>query len=183
MYVREALPGRGLDRDNRERHFGTSQETGRASSTLCRLDKRTSHSLLSSPRIRGLCHRAAGAELAADWRQGSGSGLDQISERLNFGFARKLPVLRQTEAAECGLVCLAMVAWFFGLRTDPAAIRSRHATSNRGLTLANIMKMAAPLGLSARAVRLDIADLDKLRLPAVLHWNLDHFVVLRQVEQ
>jgi ATP-binding cassette subfamily B protein RaxB len=48
---------------------------------------------------------------------------------------------------------------------------------------ANIMKMAAPLGLSARAVRLDIADLDKLRLPAVLHWNLDHFVVLRQVEQ
>jgi ATP-binding cassette subfamily B protein RaxB len=125
--------------------------------------------------------RASILWLAADWRQGSGSGLDQISERLNFGFARKLPVLRQTEAAECGLVCLAMVASFFGLRTDPAAIRSRHATSNRGLTLANIMKMAAPLGLSARAVRLDIADLDKLRLPAVLHWNLDHFVVLRQV--
>src|SRR5262245_49515904 len=71
--------------------------------------------------------------LAADWKQGSRDGLDQISERLNFGFARKLPVLRQTEAAECGLVCLAMVASYFGLRTDPGAIRSRHATSNRGL--------------------------------------------------
>ena len=125
--------------------------------------------------------RAAVVWLAADCKHGSRDGLEHISERLNFGFARKLPVLRQTEAAECGLVCLAMVASFFGLRTDPAAIRSRHATSNRGLTLANVMKMASPLGLSARAVRLDVADLDKLRLPAVLHWNLDHFVVLRQV--
>ena len=125
--------------------------------------------------------RAAVIWLAADWKDGSRGGLEQISERLNFGFARKLPVLRQTEAAECGLVCLAMVASFFGLRTDPAAIRSHHATSNRGLTLANLIKMASPLGLSTRAVRLDVADLDKLRLPAVLHWNLDHFVVLRQV--
>ena len=125
--------------------------------------------------------RAAVAWLATDCKDGSRGGLEQISERLNFGFARKLPVLRQTEAAECGLVCLAMVASFFGLRTDPAAIRSRHATSNRGLTLANLMKMASPLGLSTRAVRLDVADLDKLRLPAVLHWNLDHFVVLRQI--
>ena len=58
--------------------------------------------------------------------------LEQISERLNFGFSRRLPVLRQTEAAECGLVCLAMVASFHGLRTDPAAIRMRCATSNRG---------------------------------------------------
>jgi ATP-binding cassette, subfamily B, bacterial CvaB/MchF/RaxB len=118
---------------------------------------------------------------ATDCKDGSPGGLEQISERLNFGFARKLPVLRQTEAAECGLVCLAMVASFFGMRTDPAAIRSRHATSNRGLTLANLMKMASPLGLSTRAMRLDVADLDKLHLPAVLHWNLDHFVVLRQI--
>jgi ATP-binding cassette subfamily B protein RaxB len=108
-------------------------------------------------------------------------GLEQISERLNFGFAPRLPVLRQTEAAECGLVCLAMIASFHGLRTDPAAIRARHAMSSRGLTLANVMKMAGPLGLATRAVRLDVADLGKLQLPAVLHWNLDHFVVLRQI--
>ncbi|WP_423960619.1 peptidase domain-containing ABC transporter, partial [Bradyrhizobium sp.] len=125
--------------------------------------------------------RTAAVLRAADRQDRARGGLEQISERLNFGFAPKLPVLRQTEAAECGLVCLAMVASFHGLRTDPAAIRARHATSNRGLTLANIMKMAAPLGLDARAVRLELADLDKLRLPAVLHWNLDHFVVLRQV--
>jgi ATP-binding cassette, subfamily B, bacterial CvaB/MchF/RaxB len=121
--------------------------------------------------IRLIAHRQA---------RSSGS-LEQISERLNFGFTPKLPVLRQTEAAECGLVCLAMVASFHGLRTDPAAIRSRHAVSNRGLTLANLMKIASRLGLSTRAVRLEIPDLDKLRLPAVLHWNLDHFVVLRQL--
>jgi ATP-binding cassette subfamily B protein RaxB len=125
--------------------------------------------------------RAAVARLV-DRRDGSAKP-EQISERLNFGFSRKLPVLRQTEAAECGLVCLAMVASFHGLRTDPAALRARHATSSSGLTLSSIMKMASPLGLSARAVRLDLADLDKLRLPAVLHWNLDHFVVLRQINR
>jgi ATP-binding cassette subfamily B protein RaxB len=133
--------------------------------------------------IRGAVHRwrADAVRKRLDRTDRPRGGLEQISERLNFGFSRKLPVLRQTEAAECGLVCLAMVASFHGLRTDPAAIRSRHLTSSRGLTLANVMKMAAPLGLCARAVRLDVGDLDKLRLPAVLHWNLDHFVVLRQV--
>jgi ATP-binding cassette subfamily B protein RaxB len=125
--------------------------------------------------------RAIAVRLIAYRQAESSGGLEQISERLNFGFTPKLPVLRQTEAAECGLVCLAMVASFHGLRTDPAAIRSRHAASNRGLTLANIMKIASRLGLSARAVRLEVPDLNKLRLPAVLHWNLDHFVVLRQV--
>jgi len=125
-------------------------------------------------------------EAAAAWFGRGAEGarrarLEQISERLNFGFPRKLPVLRQTEAAECGPVCLAMVACFHGLRTDPAAIRTRYATSNRGLTLANVMKMAGLLGLCARAVRLDLSDLGKLRLPAVMHWNLDHFVVLREV--
>jgi ATP-binding cassette subfamily B protein RaxB len=124
---------------------------------------------------------AIAVRLIAHRQAPSTGSLEQISERLNFGFTPKLPVLRQTEAAECGLVCLAMVASFHGLRTDPAAIRSRHAVSNRGLTLANLMKIASRLGLSTRAVRLDIPDLDKLRLPAVLHWNLDHFVVLRQV--
>jgi ATP-binding cassette subfamily B protein RaxB len=125
--------------------------------------------------------RAIAVRLIALRQAQSSGSLDQISERLNFSFTPKLPVLRQTEAAECGLVCLAMVASFHGLRTDPAAIRSRHAVSNRGLTLANLMKIASRLGLSTRAVRLEIPDLDKLRLPAVLHWNLDHFVVLRQV--
>jgi ATP-binding cassette subfamily B protein RaxB len=132
-------------------------------------------------RGRSTMRAAADRLRAATRRDGPRVGLAAVSERLNFSFAPKLPVLRQTEAAECGLVCLAMVASFHGLRTDPATIRSRYAASTRGVTLANIVKMAKPLGLSTRAVRLDVANLDRLRLPAVLHWNLDHFVVLRDV--
>src|SRR5258708_36935938 len=90
--------------------------------------------------------RADGAWKRLDRTDRPRGGLDQISERLNFGFSPKLPVLRQTEAAECGLVCLAMVASFHGLRTDPAAIRSRYLTSSRRLTLSNIMTIAAPPG-------------------------------------
>jgi ATP-binding cassette subfamily B protein RaxB len=110
-------------------------------------------------------------------------GLARISEHLNFAFRPRLPVLKQTEAAECGLACLAMISCYFGRLTDVTQIRTRFATSNRGLTLADLMKVAGRIQLSTRAVRLELNDIAKLQTPAILHWNLDHFVVLKRVER
>src|SRR5262249_57840782 len=110
-------------------------------------------------------------------------GLARISEHLNFAFRPRLPVLKQTEAAECGLACLAMISCYFGHLTDVAQIRTRFATSNRGLTLADLMRVAVRIKLSTRAVRLELNDIAKLQTPAILHWNLDHFVVLKGVER
>ncbi len=90
-------------------------------------------------------------------------------------------VILQTEAAECGLACLAMVASAHGFRTDLAALRRRWAISQKGATLADLVQFAPSLDLAPRAVRLEPEEFNRLNLPCVLHWNMDHFVVLEQV--
>ncbi|MES2899533.1 MAG: peptidase domain-containing ABC transporter [Pseudomonadota bacterium] len=101
-------------------------------------------------------------------------------ESLNLEFGpRRLPLLLQTEAAECGLACLAMAASYHGFRTDLAAMRARFSVSLKGLTLAQLMDFADRLKLSSRALRLELDELRQLKMPCVLHWGTNHFVVLR----
>ncbi|WP_342737213.1 peptidase domain-containing ABC transporter [Bradyrhizobium sp. B117] len=98
---------------------------------------------------------------------------------LNFSGRRFLPVIRQTEAAECGLACLAMVASYHGHQTDLSSLRRRHPVSLKGVTLRDLMEIAAHLKLACRPLRIEIGHLCQLRLPAILHWDMAHFVVLK----
>ena len=97
---------------------------------------------------------------------------------LDFGTRRRLPVFLQTEAAECGLASLGMVASFHGHRVDLAGLRRRFTLSLKGATLAYLMQAAGRLHLAPRALRLELGELPKLRTPCILHWDLNHFVVL-----
>jgi ATP-binding cassette, subfamily B, bacterial CvaB/MchF/RaxB len=106
-----------------------------------------------------------------------------VRARLNFSGRRRTPLVLQTEAAECGLACLAMVAGYHGYRTDLATLRGRHSMSLKGTTLANLIKVAAELNLNSRPLRVELGVLDHLRLPAILHWDLNHFVVLVEVRR
>lgn len=99
---------------------------------------------------------------------------------LNFG-RRRLALVRQTEAAECGLACLAMVAGWHGLDTDLTTLRRRFPISIKGATLEDLVSIAGSLDLTTRALRCDLDDLRHLRLPCILHWEFKHFVVLRRV--
>ncbi|HYL17418.1 MAG TPA: cysteine peptidase family C39 domain-containing protein, partial [Burkholderiales bacterium] len=101
---------------------------------------------------------------------------------LNFSGRKRTPLILQTEATECGLACLAMVSSYHGHRIDLPTLRRRHAVSLKGTTLANLMAVADHLGLKSRPVKVELADLDKLSLPAVLHWDFNHFVVLTAVK-
>lgn len=87
------------------------------------------------------------------------------------------PVL-QTEAAECGLACLAMVGRAHGLGIGLAELRRRFPMSLKGARLGQLVHIAQRLGFQARPLRLELQDLDKLGLPCILHWDLNHFVVL-----
>ena len=107
----------------------------------------------------------------------SGSG-----RRLCFG-ARRLPMVLQTEAAECGLACLAMVATRHGHDIDLPALRRRFSVSLKGTTLADLVRMAGALRLAARPLRAEVGHLTQLQLPCVLHWDLNHFVVLKSVRR
>ncbi len=90
----------------------------------------------------------------------------------------RIPPILQSEAAECGLACLAMVATAHGHTTDLLTLRRRFELSSRGATLARLMEIGDALGFSQRAVRLELEELPQLATPCILHWNLNHFVVL-----
>ncbi len=100
--------------------------------------------------------------------------------RLSFGFGRKLPLILQTEATECGLACIGMIAGYHGHHTDLPSLRRRFSVSLKGTTLAAMMEMADSLALTTRPVKLDLEDVGQLRMPCILHWNFNHFVVLQK---
>lgn len=91
--------------------------------------------------------------------------------------------LLQTESSECGLACLAMVASHFGYHTDLADLRRQFSISLKGATLAQLMRHASSMQLNSRPLRLELDELDQLALPCILHWNLNHFVVLKAVRK
>lgn len=100
---------------------------------------------------------------------------------LNFTRRRRLPIIQGSEAAECGLACMAMVARYHGHDIDLNGLRQRFSLSMSGATLRSIMGLADELGFAPRALKVELAALSKVRTPAILHWNLNHFVVLKSV--
>ena len=105
-----------------------------------------------------------------------------LLEKLNFKWFNRLPLIRQSQATECGLACLGMIANYHGHEIDMITLRRRFATSLKGATLADVIAMAQQLNMSSRALRIDLEELPRLRTPCILHWELNHFVVLKKVQ-
>ena len=100
---------------------------------------------------------------------------------LYFGSRGRLPVIRQTEAAECGLACLAMISSYHGHRIDLNTLRRRHPVSLKGVTLRALIQVASQMDLACRPLRFELGQLRQLHLPAIVHWDMNHFLVLRSV--
>ncbi|AUJ71749.1 MULTISPECIES: peptidase domain-containing ABC transporter [Pseudoalteromonas] len=105
------------------------------------------------------------------------------ASKLEFWSRKSLPVIIQSEAAECGLASLAMVAGYHGYHTDLTRLRQRFSISIEGCTLLDIMHFAEKLHLTSRPLRIELEDLDALQTPAILHWNMNHFVVLKKANE
>lgn len=93
----------------------------------------------------------------------------------------KVPIQLQSEVAECGLASLAMVLHHHGSPVRLADMRARFGGQPRGTSLKTLIAYAQQVGLQVRPLRLDLADLCKLAVPCILHWGLNHFVVLERV--
>lgn len=104
-------------------------------------------------------------------------------ERLNLNWGAKLPMVLQTEAAECGLACLAMIVAYQGQPTDLTDLRRRFGMSLHGATLKDLVRVADLIGLAARPVRIELDELQMLKAPCILHWDLNHFVVLKSLRR
>lgn len=100
-------------------------------------------------------------------------------DRLSLGLGRKVPVILQTESSECGLACLAMIAGYYGYESDLLTLRQKHPISQKGATLTTLVKIANKLHLTTRPLKLELDEINQLRLPCILHWDLNHFVVLK----
>lgn len=92
-----------------------------------------------------------------------------------------MKAILQSEAVECGLASLAMVADAHGLHVGLTELRRRFPMSLKGAKLNQLIHIAQKLGFNTRPLRLDMEDMGKLRLPCILHWDLNHFVVLARV--
>jgi ATP-binding cassette, subfamily B, bacterial CvaB/MchF/RaxB len=89
--------------------------------------------------------------------------------------------MRQTEAAECGLACLAMISSYYGHRIDLNTLRRRHPVSLKGVTLRALIQVASQMHFACRPLRFDLGQLKQLRLPAIVHWDMNHFLVLKSI--
>lgn len=105
----------------------------------------------------------------------------RVESLLSFNGVGRLPVIIQTEVAECGLACLAMISSFYGNETNLVSLRRKFSISSHGASLKYIINIASQLNLTTRAVRCEPEDLRSLVLPCILHWDLSHFVVLKSI--
>ncbi|MBE8893624.1 peptidase domain-containing ABC transporter [Klebsiella grimontii] len=107
----------------------------------------------------------------------------KISERLNFSILRKTPVILQSEATECGIACLSMICGYYGHEIDLFNFRQRFGSSSQGVSLLELSKIAEQANLKSRSLSLDLDEIKQLKLPCVIHWGMNHYVVLTEVKR
>ncbi len=94
---------------------------------------------------------------------------------------RSLPMVYQAENSECGLACLAMVSSYFGNHVDLHGLRNQFGPAALGSSAKELLTLGSQLNLRGRAIKFEMEDLEQLKLPAILHWDMDHFVVLKKL--
>ena len=109
--------------------------------------------------------------------------MGSITEKLNFSSKKKLPIILQSEAAECGLTCICMISTFHGHKIDLFSLRRKYPISLKGATLKQLVNIASQMKLSGRPLKVELNQLKSLNTPAILHWDLNHFVVLKEVKK
>ena len=107
--------------------------------------------------------------------------MSELLNKLSFSNRRKLPVILQSEGAECGLACICMIANYYGHKVDLFTIRKKYPISLKGANLKQLIGIGAQLNLTGRPVKVELDKLESLNTPVILHWDLNHFVVLKKV--
>ena len=111
------------------------------------------------------------------------SAFETAMTRLNtlpFSGLAPMRVVFQSEAAECGLACMAMILSFHGKQIDLRTLRAQSGVSLKGSKLSDLIDLASGMGLNNNPVRVEMSDLARLETPALLHWDMNHYVVLEK---
>jgi len=95
----------------------------------------------------------------------------------------KFPQYLQPDAMDCGPTCLRIVAKYFGRHYNLETLRNLTWKTREGVSLLTISDAAEKIGFRTQGVRLTIDKLPEIPLPAILHWNQNHFVVLYKIKK
>ena len=95
-----------------------------------------------------------------------------------MGKVKKVRPVLQMEATECGAASLAMILGYYGKTVTLEELRRECGVSRNGVNAKSIVKAAQFHGLQPRALRVNVDGAQKIKFPAVVHWNMDHFLVL-----
>lgn len=95
-------------------------------------------------------------------------------------FRRKVPELLQMSAIECGAACLAMILSYYGRKTSISEIDKSTGIGRDGLSALSIVQAARRYGLKVRTISLAVNDFRFVSLPAIIHWEFNHFLVVER---
>ncbi|AUW03470.1 peptidase domain-containing ABC transporter [Vibrio campbellii] len=109
------------------------------------------------------------------------SQFPSVTELLEYSGRTHVPLVLQAEVAECGLACIAMMSSYYGNKLDMPSMRKRYHADLKGMNLQQMIELADGLNLATRALKCPLEDVGKLQLPCVIHWDMNHFVVLTGV--
>lgn len=93
---------------------------------------------------------------------------------------KRVPVLLQMSAVECGAACLAMILRYYGRKTSISEVSERVSIGRDGLSALGIVKAARDYGLRVRAISLKDNDFRGVNLPAIIHWQFNHFLIVER---
>ncbi|HCQ9044520.1 TPA: ATP-binding cassette domain-containing protein, partial [Escherichia coli] len=96
---------------------------------------------------------------------------------------RNLPLVFQTERTDCALSCIVMVANFHGIPLNLTELKSIYPQYKKGMNLNDVYDILSSAGMNVRVLSVDNDELGKVKLPCILHWNCDHFVVLKKIKK
>ncbi|MBV9762786.1 MAG: peptidase domain-containing ABC transporter [Acidobacteriaceae bacterium] len=97
------------------------------------------------------------------------------------GFAKRIPVIRQLAIADCGPAALAMVLGYHGREISLMEVRKAVGAGRGGASASSLLRAGRLHGLRGRGVRIEIEELDRLPMGAILHWEFRHFVVFERL--
>jgi len=96
---------------------------------------------------------------------------------------RKIDHVLQIDEMDCGAACLGMICRYFGRKVSLPRIRQLCHTATDGTSLKAISRAATELGLAARALKISLRNLPLMPLPAIVHWEGNHWIVLHDVDE
>jgi ATP-binding cassette subfamily B protein len=134
---------------------------------------------LETIRLQAVVKPKTGSSPAGETAKAEAEG-SRPSSRGLWRKKTRVPVLQQISMVECGAACLAMLLSYFGRRTTVSEVRETCGVGRDGLSALSIVKAARKYGMRVRAVTLEENDFRFVTLPAIIHWEFNHFLVVER---